>query len=106
MMDWCSYSGFIHTARQLLVVVGVLLSASCGGSKGPNGPTDVPPPVQSISLTCPSDITQTDLMVTTQTITYNAPTVTGGARPVTVTCTPASGSAFPLGTTTVTCEAS
>jgi lysophospholipase L1-like esterase len=64
-----------------------------------------PPAVQEISLSCPSDITQTDLMVTSQTIAYDPPKVTGGAPPVTVTCSPASGTAFPLGTTTVTCEA-
>lgn len=41
----------------------------------------------------------------TQTVTYAAPTVTGGVAPVTTTCAPASGAAFPLGTNTVTCVA-
>jgi lysophospholipase L1-like esterase len=40
-----------------------------------------------------------------QTVTYDPPQVTGGATPVTVTCTPESGAAFPLGTTTVACAA-
>lgn len=38
-------------------------------------------------------------------VTYDAPTVTGGTPPVSVACTPASGSTFPLGTTTVNCTA-
>jgi lysophospholipase L1-like esterase len=38
-------------------------------------------------------------------MTYPAPTVTGGAPPVTVNCTPASGSTFNVGTTAVACKA-
>jgi lysophospholipase L1-like esterase len=40
-----------------------------------------------------------------QPVTYPPATVTGGASPVTVTCTPASGSAFNVGTTAVACTA-
>jgi len=39
-------------------------------------------------------------------VNYPAPTITGGAPPVAVACAPSSGSAFELGTTTVTCNAS
>jgi lysophospholipase L1-like esterase len=38
-------------------------------------------------------------------VTFAAPQVSGGASPVTVTCTPASGSLFRLGTTPVSCAA-
>ena len=38
-------------------------------------------------------------------MTYPPATVTGGASPVTVTCTPASGSTFNVGTTAVSCTA-
>ena len=41
-----------------------------------------------------------------QAVTYSAPTVSGGASPVTVTCDPASGSEFRLGTTPVSCAVS
>jgi lysophospholipase L1-like esterase len=41
-----------------------------------------------------------------QPLEYAAPAVTGGASPVTTTCTPASGASFPLGSTTVNCAAS
>lgn len=40
-----------------------------------------------------------------QEVTYPAPTTTGGAAPVTVTCAPASGTPFALGTTSVNCAA-
>jgi lysophospholipase L1-like esterase len=40
-----------------------------------------------------------------QPVTYAAPTVTGGAVPVTVTCAPKSGDAFSVGTTPVACSA-
>lgn len=40
-----------------------------------------------------------------QPVTYDAPKVTDGAAPVTVTCSPESGSTFPLGSTSVSCTA-
>jgi lysophospholipase L1-like esterase len=40
-----------------------------------------------------------------QGVNYPAPTVTGGAQPVTTTCTPASGASFSVGTTAVACTA-
>jgi lysophospholipase L1-like esterase len=40
-----------------------------------------------------------------QPVTYPPATVTGGASPVTVTCTPTSGSSFNVGTTAVACTA-
>jgi lysophospholipase L1-like esterase len=39
-------------------------------------------------------------------VTYGAATTAGGAAPVTVACSPAAGSPFPSGATTVTCTAS
>jgi lysophospholipase L1-like esterase len=38
-------------------------------------------------------------------VSYPTPEATGGQPPVTVTCTPASNTSFPVGSTTVTCEA-
>ncbi len=63
---------------------------------------------QAPAITCPANITtdatETQGDQTGATVTYPAPTVTdncpGVAAPV---CTPASGSFFPVGTTTVTC---
>jgi len=39
------------------------------------------------------------------TVNYGAPNSVGGSPPVTATCTPVSGSLFPVGTNTVTCTA-
>ncbi|HEY7289019.1 MAG TPA: GDSL-type esterase/lipase family protein [Vicinamibacterales bacterium] len=39
-------------------------------------------------------------------VQYGTATSTGGAPPVTITCAPASGSTFPIGTSTVVCTAS
>ena len=38
-------------------------------------------------------------------VTYPAPVVTGGSPPVDISCAPASGSLFRLGTTVITCSA-
>lgn len=54
------------------------------------------------SITCPPNKTQSnDPNQCGAVVTYNAPTTTGTCG--TVTCSPASGSFFPKGTTTVTC---
>jgi lysophospholipase L1-like esterase len=37
------------------------------------------------------------------TVNYGTPVVAGGTAPVTISCTPVSGSTFPVGTTAVTC---
>jgi len=39
------------------------------------------------------------------TVSYGNSTVTNGTQPVSVTCAPASGAGFPVGSTTVTCKA-
>ena len=56
-------------------------------------------------ITCPENITQgNDPGQCGALVTYPPPTVTDDS-PVTVTCSPASGSFFPIGTSTVTCTA-
>ncbi len=55
-------------------------------------------------LTCPANVTvASDPNQCGATVNYPAPTASGTCG--TVTCTPASGSFFPVGTTTVTCNA-
>jgi lysophospholipase L1-like esterase len=75
--------------------------SGCGDP--PAGPT--PPPVGELSLTCPVN-QSVEVVGTKATVNYPAPQTTGGAPPVTVVCTPASGGDFPLGTTPVNCTAS
>jgi len=60
------------------------------------------PQAQRPTITCPIDMTTTATSVNGAVVTYPAPTATTGA---TVTCTPPSGSTFPIGVTTVTCAA-
>ncbi|MBI3651458.1 MAG: HYR domain-containing protein [Acidobacteria bacterium] len=61
---------------------------------------------QNPTITCPANITQsTDSGVCTAVVTYAAPTVADNCTGVgTPSCSPSSGSAFPKGTTTVTCS--
>lgn len=82
------------------IAAAFLLTAACGGSR-PNTPT--PPTAPQIA--CPADLTVRGVSGVTQNVTYDAPTVTGGATPVNVSCSQASGGSFPLGTTGITCTA-
>jgi hypothetical protein len=65
-------------------------------------PPDVTPP----TITCPSNlVVSTDTGRSTAVATYSAPTAADDGPTVSVTSTPASGSVFPLGVTTVTSAA-
>jgi len=80
-------------------------TAVVAGCSSPTSGTP-PPVVVPPSLTCPGVTTATaPLGTTTDRVTFAPPTLTGGTPPVTVSCLPASGSIFPLGTTPVTCQA-
>src|SRR5207249_296900 len=58
------------------------------------------------SITCPANITTNAAPSQSSRVVTFAPSVLDNCDPnPTVSCTPASGSAFPLGTTTVNCEA-
>jgi lysophospholipase L1-like esterase len=73
-----------------------------------SSPTSVTPPpaVGPPSLTCPGVTTATAALgTTTAHVMFASPTLSGGTPPVTVSCLPGSGSTFPLGSTTVTCQA-
>ncbi len=82
--------------------VGALAMASACGSDGPITP---PPPPAAAQITCPGPILIEGLASTAMAVPYPAPTATGGAQPVSVACTPAAGTEFPLGETMVTCTA-
>ena len=86
--------------RQGWFAAATLLLAGCG-SKGPMGPTTTAP-----QIACPVDVTVAGITGSEQPVTFPPPTVTGGAPPVSVTCTQSSGTSFPLGTTSVSCTAS
>ncbi len=90
-----------RTATRLGLIVMCLVAATCGGSKGP-GPT---PAIDPPQIACPADVTVREVTGLSADVAYPAPTTTAGASPVTVTCAPASGSAFSLGATQVNCAA-
>lgn len=86
---------------RILVVVAVAVGlAGCGSSSNSPAPGPTPP---APSLTCPADIS-VETVGASEPVTF-APTLTGGQAPVNVTCAPAPGSSFALGTTPVTCTA-
>ncbi len=61
---------------------------------------------QSPTITCPADVTRTnDAGQCGAVVTYTTPTPTDNCPGATVACQPASGTLFPVGTTTVTCTA-
>jgi uncharacterized repeat protein (TIGR01451 family) len=67
--------------------------------------TDMQVPV----ITCPANIIRTTPVTCPASVgmvvTYTAPTASDNCGSVSVSCSPASGSTFPVGTTTVTCTA-
>jgi hypothetical protein len=82
----CAYTG---------TVSGLTANTNGGGGACP----------VSCTITCPANVTQsTDPGQNSAVVNYPAPTTTGACG--TVTCTPASGSTFPAGTTTVNCSTS
>jgi len=94
--------------RQALRGVLSVLAGAAALAVACSSPTSVtpPPPVGPLSLACPGVTTATAALgTTTDRVTFAPPTLSGGTPPVTVSCLPASGSTFPLGSTTVTCQA-
>ena len=79
----------------LLSIVSLL--AACDDS--PTSPTT------ALSLSCPASFEVQSRDGRPLVVTYPPPLPLGGAAPVSVTCTPPSGSVFPVRTTAVTCTA-
>ena len=95
--------GPVGPTTRRLAVAAFTLTLGCGGGNTPStGPTPQP---TAPAIVCPADVTLREVRTNLQAVTYPAPTTTGGASPVTVACTPASGSEFRLGTSPVSCTA-
>lgn len=92
--------------RHACAVLGALIALatwSCGGGHhGGPGPTQEPPP----TLTCPGNLQAQAHNGQNPTVNFDTPAASDGTAPVTVACTPASGTTFALGTTPVNCTAS
>ena len=89
-------SGRGRLARIALATLAAASVAGCGGS--PTSPT--PPRPQ---LLCPADVAVSHVVGGTQAVIFTPPVQTAGTTPITIACSPASGSMFPVGTTTVRC---
>lgn len=82
-----------------------MIVAAFAGCSSPTTVTPPPTVVTGLSLTCPAATSAVaPIGSAAQAVTFTA-TVTGGTPPVNVICTPASGSAFPIGSTPVNCSA-
>jgi len=66
-----------------------------------------PPPVAptpTLAIVCPAnESVRATLGNANATVTYSAPSATGGKAPLTTSCSPLSGASFPVGTTPVSC---
>ncbi len=99
--------------RRLLIgfaLAGVAAACSNSTPTSPSPtPTPTPPPTAGDpappSLTCPADVTTPSPSGSSVAVAYTPPTATGGVAPVTVSCAPAPGTSFQIGTTTVRCTA-
>lgn len=91
-------------ARGAGVALGWLTTALlAAGCPGPTAPTTPPagPPV----LTCAAAVTAVSPDNAPIAVTFGKPTLAGGTAPVTTTCTPDTGTLFPVGASTVSCTA-
>ncbi len=75
-----------------------MVSGSCG-KESPVAPT----PVDVLSISCPIAQSVQSLDASPVIVTYPGPAVKGGSGVLTTTCTPTTGSRFPVGTSNVTC---
>lgn len=88
-------------------LLGVVLIAGC--SKSPTSPTPPPPPPPPVanapSLSCVEGVSRATTNASGLELHFDAPPVSDGQGSVNVSCSPGSGSMFPIGTTQVTCTA-
>lgn len=103
-MSWPIVEGRARRAWRRLLVVAIMagLSGACG-EDAPTTPTG--PVIPPFTLQCPADVLGQSATGSPVSIQVPAPTASGGVLPTTVSCAPA-GTAFPVGTTRVTCQAS
>ncbi|MEO7191068.1 MAG: GDSL-type esterase/lipase family protein [Vicinamibacterales bacterium] len=90
-------------ALLVTLVIGISMAAC---SHAPRPPVEPDPPAQAVApaIVCPSDLTM-EADAAPMNVTYAPPVITGGAQPVTATCTVQSGATFAAGTTDVVCAA-
>jgi lysophospholipase L1-like esterase len=97
--------------KSCALVIAFVITAGFGAacSKPPTAPTPPPPPPPPVanppSLACVEGVSRSTVNAGGLAVSYDTPPVTDGQGSVSVTCSPASGETFPIGTTAVTCTA-
>jgi lysophospholipase L1-like esterase len=84
-------------------MLGALALASCSSTSSTT-PTPTPTP-DPVKIACPAPVSAQSALGQPTVVQFPAATTTNGAPPISVSCTPASGSLFSLGSTSVTCTA-
>jgi lysophospholipase L1-like esterase len=100
------------TRSSALVWVALFVAAMSGCSKGPTTPTSTTsssttttvPIADAPSITC-ATLIQARTITADAVVTYPTPSTQNGESPVSVACTPESGTKFPVGETRVDCTA-
>jgi lysophospholipase L1-like esterase len=94
-----------RTIRVFLALVALMCGAGC--SSTPTAPTPPPPPVVADppELSCPSPVAASARTSGGVAVTYEHPESRKGQGTVSVACTPASGTIFPVGVTQAECVA-
>ena len=90
-----------------IVAAALWLSACAESSVLPAAPSPLPvDKIGRLGIACPAGSQAQSFDGGPVTVHFGAPVPSGGQQPVTVGCTPHSGSAFGIGSTEVTCAAS
>lgn len=89
-------------ARLAVTLLIVLAAVRCNG--GPTTPPPPPPPIPVLAIACPTVEPVQSMDDNPVPVAFGAATASGGIAPLTTTCSAQPGTAFPVGTTTVTCS--
>ena len=94
-----------RTIRVFLTLLALICCAGCNNT--PSAPTPPPPPpvADPPELSCPEPVTVSARTSAGAVVTYSLPESRKGQGTVSVACTPASGTSFPVGVTQAECVA-
>jgi lysophospholipase L1-like esterase len=91
--------GSLRVVRAVATAALAVACATCG-AKSPIGP-----PGGALGISCPQSIDVNSSDGGGVVVAYDSPQTTNGLAPVTTTCSTTSGSTFPVGANTVSCQA-
>jgi lysophospholipase L1-like esterase len=94
---------FTLRGKVFLTLLALMCCVSCNNT--PSAPTPAPVVADPPELTCPAPVTVSALTSAGAAVTYAPPESRKGQGTVSVTCTPASGTSFPVGVTQAQCVA-